>query len=160
MSQRILEMYFDDLCVGQQELTHRRTVTEADITFWCMFSGDWFPIHCDVVYAEASHFKQRIAPGLMVVAMVGGLGVPAQTKTVIANYGTDKLRYPAPTYIGDTLQLHATVSNLQDRDAKTGIVDLLWEVLNQHGKIVCSMTLRVLMKKRAADTIAAQTGAA
>lgn len=73
---RLMEKYFDDLSVGDSETTHRRTVTEADVTMWCMFTGDWFPIHCDKVYAEASMFKQRVAPGLMVVAMTGGLVVP------------------------------------------------------------------------------------
>lgn len=148
---RLLERHFEDLEVGQTEITHRRTVTEADVTFWCMFTGDWFPIHCDVVYAEQSQFKQRIAPGLMVVAMIGGLAVPAQTKTVIANYGTERIRYPAPTFIGDTLQVHATVSRLQERDEKTGLVDITWDVHNQHDKVVCSMVIRILVKRRAAD---------
>ena len=148
---RMLDMYFDDLSVGQTETTHRRTVTETDITMWCMFTGDWFPIHCDVVYAAESYFKQRLAPGVMVMAIAGGLAVPPQTKTVIANYGTDRIRYPNPTYIGDTLQVFATIEKLQERDANTGIVDVRWDVNNQDSKIVCSIIMRILVKTRAAD---------
>ena len=109
---RLMEKYFDDLSVGDSETTHRRTVTEGDVTMWCMFTGDWFPIHCDKVYAEASMFKQRVAPGVMLVAMTGGLVVPAQTRTVIANYGTDLLRYPNPTFIGDTIYVMNAVDSL------------------------------------------------
>lgn len=150
---RLMEKYFDDLSVGDSETTHRRTVTEADVTMWCMFTGDWFPIHCDKVYAEASMFKQRVAPGLMVVAMTGGWWC-YQTQTVIANYGTDRLRYPSPTFIGDTINVVNTVDSLKPRDEGSGIADLKWEVFNQDGKMVCSLILRALFKTRAADAAA------
>ena len=151
---RLMERYFDDLNIGDSETSPRRTVTEADVTMWCMFTGDWFPIHCDKVYAEESMFKQRVAPGVMVMAMAGGLVVPAQTETVIANYGTDRLRYPNPTFLGDTIHVVATVDSLKSRDDKTGIADLKWEIFKQDGKMVCSLILRVLVKTRAADVSA------
>lgn len=150
---RMLEMYFDDLVIGQTETSHRRTVTETDITMWCMFTGDWFPIHCDIVYAEQSMFGQRLAPGVMVFAMAGGLAVPPQTKTVIANYGTDRIRYPHPTYIGDTLHVVATIEKLTARDEKSGIVDVRWDVHNQNQKIVCSIVMRILVKTLAGDGV-------
>ena len=150
---RMLEMYFDDLVIGQTETSHRRTVTETDITMWCMFTGDWFPIHCDIVYAEQSMFGQRLAPGVMVFAMAGGLAVPPQTKTVIANYGTDRIRYPHPTYIGDTLHVVATIEKLTARDEKSGIVDVRWDVHNQNQKIVCSIVMRILVKMLAGDGV-------
>jgi len=148
---RLMERYFDDLNIGDNETSPRRTVTEADVTMWCMFTGDWFPIHCDKVYAEASMFKQRVAPGVMVMAMAGGLVVPAQTETVIANYGTDRLRYPNPTFLGDTIHVVATVESLKPRDENSGIADLKWEIFKQDGKLVCSLILRVLVKTHAAD---------
>lgn len=151
---RILEKFFDDLVVGETETSHRRTVTETDVTLWCMFTGDWFPIHCDLVYATQSIFKQRVAPGVMVFAMAGGLAVPAQTKTVVANYGTDRIRYPHPTFIGDTLHVVATVEKLQARDEDSGVADIRWEVNKQDGKIVCAIVMRILIKTRAADLCA------
>lgn len=151
---RLMEKYFDDLNVGDQEISHRRTVTEADVTMWCMFTGDWFPIHSDKVYAEASMFKQRVAPGVMVMAMAGGLVVPAQTQTVIANYGTDRLRYPNPTFLGDTIHVVNTVAALKPRDDTTGIADFNWEIFKQDGKMVCTLILRALVKTRAADAVA------
>ena len=151
---RMMEMYYDDLSVGQTETTHRRTITESDVTMWCMFTGDWFPIHCDKVYAAESIFKERIAPGVMVMAVAGGLAVPPQTTTVIANYGTERVRYPNPTLFGDTVHVVATVVDMKDRDDKSGLVDLRWDVTNQNDKIVCSIIIRILFKRRAFDEAA------
>lgn len=148
---RMMEMYFDDLSVGQSEVSHRRTITEADVTQWCMFTGDWFPIHVDKVYAAESIFKERIAPGVMIMAIAGGLVVPPQTQTVIANYGTERVRYPNPTLFGDTVHVVSTVVEMKERDDKSGLVDLRWDVTNQNDKIVCSIIIRILFKRRAYD---------
>lgn len=147
---RMLEKYFDELQVGDIEITHRRTVTETDVTMWCMFTGDWFPIHSDGIYAEASAFRQRIAPGVMVFAMAGGLAVPAQTRSIIANYGSDRIRYPNPTFFGDTIHVVATVEKLQERDTESGIADIRWEVKKQDDKTVCVIIMRIWLKSRSA----------
>lgn len=73
---------------------------------------------------------------------------------MIANYGTDRLRYPSPTFIGDTINVVNTVDSLKPRDEGSGIADLKWEVFNQDGKMVCSLILRALFKTRAADAAA------
>lgn len=148
---RMLEMYFDDLRIGQTETTRRRTITETDVTMWCMFTGDWFPLHSDKIYAEQSRFGQRVAPGWMVMALSGGLCVPAETRTVIANYGTERVRYPNPAFIGDTVHVVATIETLKERDEQTGLVDVRWDVTNQNDKIVCSIVIRIMVKRRTAD---------
>jgi len=53
--------YFDDLKVGDSLLTHRRTISEADITAFGGISGDYFYMHFDEVAAKESPFGQRIA---------------------------------------------------------------------------------------------------
>lgn len=151
MPYRMLESYFEDLKVGQRELSRGRTVTEADIVTYCMFSGDWFPVHCDVVYAEASAFGERIAPGLAVLAMASGLSAASDSEATIAQYGIDRVRYPAPTCIGDTIRLRTTIVSLEDRDESSGIVDVEWEVVNQNDTITCSVLLRLLQSKRGWD---------
>ena len=40
--------YFDDISVGEKIVSHGRTITEADIVNFAMFSSDWFPLHTDV----------------------------------------------------------------------------------------------------------------
>lgn len=146
----LLYRYYDELAVGDRQMTRARTITETDIVTWCAFTGDWFLIHSDKEFAERSMFGQRIAPGMMVIAISGGLGVPPDSTTVLANYGTDRLRYPHPTFIGDTVHVDIEVVGMKDRDVATGITDFRWDVVNQNGDTVAASQLRVLMAKKAA----------
>jgi len=145
MPTRLLEYYFDELSLGQSELSPRRTITETDVVHWSMFTGDWFPMHSDAIHAAESMFGQRIAAGLMVLAISGGLVVPPSTRSIIANYGNERVRYPAPTFIGDTIQVRVSIIKLEPRDATTGLMDMEWDVLNQNGTIVCNAVFRVLL---------------
>jgi acyl dehydratase len=146
--QRLLDEWFDDLEVGREELSRGRTVTETDVVNWCMFTGDWFPIHSDVVYSEESMFGERLAPGLMVMAIAGGLVVPPESEAILAQYGIDRVRYPAPTFIGDTIRVRNRVVKLEDRGDGTGVVDLEWDVQNQNGRTTCNVLIRVLQACR------------
>lgn len=148
MPHRLLESYFDELTLGQFELSPRRTITETDVVMWSMFTGDWFPMHSDAVFSAESPFGQRIAAGLMILAISGGLVVPPTTRSIIANYGNERVRYPSPTFIGDTIQVKVTVVKLEPRDAASGIMDMEWDVLNQNGTVVCNAVFRALMSIR------------
>jgi oxepin-CoA hydrolase/3-oxo-5,6-dehydrosuberyl-CoA semialdehyde dehydrogenase len=44
--------YFDDLRIGESLLTHRRTVTEADLVNFGCLSGDHFYMHFDEIAAK------------------------------------------------------------------------------------------------------------
>lgn len=151
MAQRLLDKWFDDMEQGDEEFTRRRTVTETDVVSWCMFSGDWFPIHTDAVYAAESMFGARLAPGFMVVAIAGGLVVPADSEAILAQYGVDRIRYPTPTFIGDSVRVRNTITKLADRGDGTGVVDLEWNILNQNDTVTCSVQIRVLQAHRPKD---------
>jgi 3-hydroxybutyryl-CoA dehydratase len=116
---------------------------------WCALTGDWFRMHSDAVHAARSSFRQRIAPGMMTLAFTGGLAVPADTTTVVANYGLDKVRFLAPVFIGDTIHTELTVMDLAPRNDGMSVVAFDWQVLNQDGQAVCSATLRALMRQEA-----------
>lgn len=143
----LMSRYFDELAVGQKEMTRGRTITETDIVQWCAFTGDGFVLHTDKEYAAKSQFGQRIAPGIMIYAYSGGLAVPPVPRSIIANYGTDGLRYPAPTYIGDTIHVNQEVVELRDRDGTTGIAGVQWNAVTQESRLVMTCTVRVLLAK-------------
>lgn len=138
---------YDDLSLGDSQLTRARTITETDVVNWCALTGDWFFLHSDAEAAARSMFGQRIAPGMMVLAFSGGLGVPPDSTAILANYGTDRIRYPRPTFIGDTVHLELEVVAKEERDGSSGIVDFRWDVLNQNGETVAASRLRVLMAR-------------
>jgi 3-hydroxybutyryl-CoA dehydratase len=139
MPHRLLDNWFEDLQVDQDEYSRARTVTETDVVNWCMFTGDWFPIHSDTVYSEAS---------MMVMAIAGGLVVPAESQAILAQYGVDRVRYPQPTFIGDTIRVRNRVAKLEQRDDTSGIVDLEWDVLNQNDRVTCNVYIRVMQACR------------
>lgn len=143
----LVDTYFDDLAVGATQHTRGRTITEADIVNWCAITGDWFVLHTDKEFAAKSMFGQRIAPGMMVLAFTGGLGVPALGTALLANYGSDRVRYPQPTYIGDTLHAEIEVEDLKVRDDETGVASFRWDMVNQDGKTVMASKLKVLLRR-------------
>jgi 3-hydroxybutyryl-CoA dehydratase len=141
-----LERPVEALTVGERFVSRGRTITETDIVNWCAMTGDWQVIHTDAVYAQASRFGQRIAPGLMVLAFAAGLGIPAASATILANYGTDRLRFVAPTLIGDTLHLEAEILEIAPRRAGVdAVVRSAWNMVNQNGKPVMVSDLLILM---------------
>ena len=142
----LLSRYFEELRVGDRQVTRGRTLTETDVVQWCMFSGDWFPLHSDKTVAERSMFGQRIVPGLMVQAIAAGLVVPAETTSLIAEYGMDRLRFPAPTFINDTIHVELEVIELAERETG-GLAHIEWRILNQNNTLVCTCINLALFAK-------------
>lgn len=123
MGAPFLARYFEEINVGDTYVSRGRTITETDIVNWCALTADWHVLHSDAHYAATSRFGRRIAPGILVYAIAAGLGIPADTKTIVANCGGDNLRFTAPTGIGDTLHLEAVVREKRPRSSgRDGIV--------------------------------------
>ena len=53
-------------------------------------------------------FDGRVAHGYFVVSLAAGLFVKPEEGPVLANYGLDDLRFAAPVYPGDRLQVQLT----------------------------------------------------
>ncbi|MDH4608871.1 phenylacetic acid degradation bifunctional protein PaaZ [Pseudomonas sp. BN102] len=146
--------YFDELQIGESLLTHRRTVTEADIVNFGCLSGDHFYMHFDEQAARDSQFGKRIAHGYFVLSAAAGLFVSPGVGPVLANYGLDTLRFITPVGIGDTIQARLTCKRKIDQGKKSpkgepqGVVAWDVEVTNQHGELVASYDILTLVLKR------------
>lgn len=146
--------WFDELQIGESLLTHRRTVTEADIVNFGCLSGDHFYMHFDELAARDSQFGKRIAHGYFVLSAAAGLFVSPAPGPVLANYGLDTLRFINPVGIGDTLQARLTCKRKIDQGKKSpkgepqGVVAWDVEVTNQHGELVASYDILTLVLKR------------
>jgi oxepin-CoA hydrolase/3-oxo-5,6-dehydrosuberyl-CoA semialdehyde dehydrogenase len=147
--------HFEDLQIGDSLLTHRRTVSEADIVAFGGISGDYFYMHFDEVAAKDSPFGKRIAHGYFILSAAAGLFVSPAPGPVLANYGLDTLRFVKPVAIGDTIQARLTAKRKIDRNRKDekgvgqGVVAWDVEVTNQHGELVASYDILTLVSKRA-----------
>src|SRR4051794_41865785 len=66
-------MFFDEFEVGQSWDSPARTITEADVTLFAGFSGDFNPLHTDEEFAKTTQFGGRIFHGPGVFAIATGL---------------------------------------------------------------------------------------
>ena len=147
--------HFEELAVGDSLLTHRRTVSEADIVAFGGISGDFFYMHFDEIAARESAFGKRIAHGYFVLSAAAGLFVSPAPGPVLANYGLDTLRFVKPVAIGDTIRARLTCKRKIDRNRKDaqgkgqGVVAWDVEVTNQADELVASYDILTLVAKRA-----------
>ena len=146
--------HFEELQIGDSLLTHRRTVSEADLVNFGGVSGDYFYMHFDEVAAKESPFGKRIAHGYFVLSAAAGLFVSPAPGPVLANYGLDTLRFVKPVGIGDTIRARLTCKRKTDRNRKDangqgqGVVAWDVEVTNQDGELVASYDILTLVAKR------------
>ncbi|MDM4765841.1 phenylacetic acid degradation bifunctional protein PaaZ [Pelomonas sp. SE-A7] len=145
--------HFEEIQVGDSLLTHRRTVSEADIVNFGGISGDFFYMHFDEIAAKDTQFGQRIAHGYFVLSAAAGLFVSPAPGPVLANYGLDTLRFVNPVAIGDTIQARLTCKRRIDRGNRPdqppqGVVAWDVQVMNQRGELVASYDILTLVAKR------------
>ena len=146
--------YFDELEIGETLVTHRRTVTEADIVNFAGISGDYFYAHMDDIAAKESLFERRVAHGYFVLSAAAGLFVDPAPGPVLANYGLENLRFVKPVYIGDTIHARLTCKQKtvkEDREGQVpqGVVAWDVEVRNQTDEPVAVYTILTLVRRRA-----------
>ena len=144
---------FDELKIGDSLVSHRRTVTEADIVNFGCLSGDHFYVHFDEVGAKDSFFGQRVAHGYFVISMAAGLFVDPAPGPLMANYGLENLRFTEPVYIGDTLHVRLTAKEKirkekrPEEDRASGVVIWDAEVINQDEVTVAVYDILTLVER-------------
>lgn len=129
--------YFEEYELGESRETHGRTITEADFVIHAGHTGDFFPHHMDAEHMKGTPFGQRIAHGTMTFAI--GIGLTASEINPLAfTYGYDRLRFPKPVHIGDTIRTRLTVTEKSDEPKRPGMGRIVesCEVINQKGEVV------------------------
>lgn len=90
-----------------------KTVTESDIYLYAGVTGDFNPAHLNEVYAKKTHFKTRIAQGMLTAGFVSGLlGIRLPGPGTI--YIRQELDFLAPVHIGDTITARVEVIEIMD----------------------------------------------
>lgn len=106
-----------------------KTVTEADITLYAGYSGDFNPAHINAVAAENGMFGRRIAHGMLSAGFISTvLGTQLPGPGTI--YMGQELRFVKPVFIGDTVTATATVV---ERNEEKNRLKLETVVTNQDG---------------------------
>lgn len=142
--------YFEELQIGETLITHKRTVTEADIVNFAGISGDNFYAHVDETSLEGSIFEKRVAHGYFIISAAAGLFVDPKKGPILANYGLDNLRFTQPVYVGDTIQVRLTCKSKTKKENREGqipqgVVEWDVEVTNQRKETVAVETVLTLV---------------
>lgn len=143
--------YFDDWQLGET-IAHdiRRTVTETDNLLFTTMTHNPQPLHLDIEAAKDSEFGQILVNSMFTLSLLVGLSVGDTTLgTLVANLGFDKVRMPAPVFIGDTLRAETTIAALKESKSRgnAGIVTFEHRCINQRDEIVCHCERAALIKK-------------
>lgn len=142
-------IYFEDIVLNSTRHTTGRTITETDIVVHAGHTGDFFPHHMDAEFAKTTSFGQRIAHGTLTFAIAVGMKA-ARINPVSFTYGYDRLRFPKPVFIGDTIRVKATIVSAEPdpKRPRYGRYVERVEVVNQRNEVVLVFDHVALVEKR------------
>jgi acyl dehydratase len=142
--------YYEDYNIGDSRITLGRTITETDIVMHAMHTGDFFPHHVDEEFAKKGPFGKRIAQ-FSLTHSIGIALTAGRVNPKAFTYGFERLRFPNPVFIGDTITTTVTIKEMKnypkDPD-KFGMVNEACEVLNQNKKCVSYSEHILLVEKK------------
>ena len=146
-------LFFEDLDEGVQVVSPGRTITEADIVMFAALSGDWNQLHTDAEFAKGTVFGERIAHGLLGLAVASGLAARLGfLEGTVEAFLSLEWKFKAPIRIGDTIHLEAKVARKKAmKRLGGGIVSFEVQLLNQRGEVVQKGTWTVLVKGKEAS---------
>jgi oxepin-CoA hydrolase/3-oxo-5,6-dehydrosuberyl-CoA semialdehyde dehydrogenase len=167
--------YFEDLEVGETEITPTHTVSEEDLVNFANLTGDKFYAHLEPDALEGTIFKRTVAHGYFILSKAAGLFVDPPKGPVLLNYGIDECRFTRPIYPGMTIGVKFTCKEKIENDkpltaangeeVKVGIVkwvvdiydassaDILekYDAVDQAGQTVGIATILTMVKLRNQD---------
>jgi len=146
--------YFEELQVGDTVITHKRTVTEADIVNFANVSWDHFYAHTDHTSLEGTIFTKPVAHGYFILSAAAGLFVDAKKGPVLLNYGIEECRFVKPVYPGATIGVKLTCKEKiqqeqkDENDVPKGIVKWYVDVYDETGESVAIATILTMVRRK------------
>ena len=156
--------YFEELEVGEQIITEKRTITSEDIDKFADLSGDHFYAHIKTTDFEGTMFERQVAHGYFIMSIAAGLFVDSYEKNpVLLNYGIDELRFTKPVYPGSEIHIRFTCKQklLNDKrvvekpedlkrgdDIDKGIVKWLVEMIDDANEVTGVATILTMVAKK------------
>ena len=140
-------MYFEDMKLGAtMEIAPAPIEKEKMLAF--AHDYDNLPLHTDEAYAKTTPFGGLIAPGVMsfMSVWVKFLELDFLGNELLAGKST-KIEWHKPVFAGDVLTGRATITNLVERNARNGLVEVTIEAYNQRGELVLSDITEAIVKR-------------
>lgn len=146
--------YFEELHVGDTVITHKRTVTEADIVNFANVSWDHFYAHTDHTSLTDTLFAKPVAHGYFILSAAAGLFVDPGRGPVMLNYGLEECRFLKPVYAGSTIGVKLTCKEKiaqekkEEKDLPRGIVKWYVDVYDETGESVAVATILTMVQMK------------
>ena len=140
---------FDDLVVGDEWESPRRTVTQADVVLFAGISGDFNPIHVDHHAAERGPFGRPVAHGLLGLSIASGLMSQAPRLDTIAFLAILEWKFHQAILFGDTIHGVSRVEALEPSgNGRRGVVTWYRRIYNQDDRLVQEGRTQTLVRAR------------
>ncbi|HYM66227.1 MAG TPA: hypothetical protein VEW68_02945, partial [Patescibacteria group bacterium] len=137
---------FDDLPLGGEWTTRRRTVSESDIALYAGVAGDFSPLTI-----EATH-GPRTAPPALVLSIAICLGSMDMPVPSVLEWEWLNWRFPHPLHAGDTIFARWTLTQKRppSREASNSIVVWRVDVMKTDGTLCAEGEVGAKIKRRPA----------
>ena len=114
---------FDDLPLGGEWTTRRRTISEAEIALFAGVAGDFSPLAID-----AGHAGARFAPPALLVAVAIGLGTMDMPVPSVAEWEWLNWKFPRPVRAGETVYARWTLTQKRPPVGGAPTAIVVWRV--------------------------------
>jgi 3-hydroxybutyryl-CoA dehydratase len=131
------ERDFASVVEGQRFTTVGRTITREDVVSVQSAGGE-----------ATDSGPGDVAPAALVLAYAVGL-VPLVDERILAVRRRGDVAFERPAYVGDTIHVEVTIDGVETVDDETGIVRMIWAVVNQSGELVGRMDVDALWRSDA-----------
>ena len=143
---------FEELSVGDV-FKHQpaRTVTETDNVLFTTMTMNPQPLHLDHEFAKGTEFGRPLVNSILTLGIVVGLSVGDTTLgTTVGNLGFEKVEFPKPVFVGDTLSAETEVVEKRESRSRPqwGIVIFEHRARNQHNEIVMRCRRAAMMRRQ------------
>ena len=148
-------LYFEDFTIGAV-IKHRltRTVTQMDNMLFSNMTLNPQPLHIDAHFcATETEWGKPLMNSLFTLGLMIGISVNDTTVgTTIANLGMTDVRFPAPLFEGDTINVVTEVAGKRESKSRpdAGIVDFIHRAYKQDGALVAECRRQAFMRRRSA----------
>ena len=141
-------MFFEELKLGMTRDIPPVVIKKEKMIDFAL-NYDNIPLHTDEEYCKNTHFKELVAPGVMTFMSVWNsyLTVNFFDDSTLVGKST-RIEWLKPVFAGDILSGKATVSRIEDRNEKNGMVEIRINVYNQDGVLVIVNHTETIVKKR------------
>jgi acyl dehydratase len=116
-------------------VSFRKTVAESDVYLFAGITGDFSGNHVDEEYMRRSRYGRRIAHGALLVGFMSTTSTMMIERSVRAgidetpvSLGYDRIRFLAPVYLGDTIEVVYTIESI-DPERRRSTADISIKVV-------------------------------